>query len=487
MKKRILAITIIFLILTGILPLLSQNFCSARTAEPTKMAISFAPTKVTADNSAYNCIFIELLDSNGKPARASSYITITLSSEKPTVGNVDTAITINPGEFYKTAKFYTTKTPGTTTISATATDFATVQASITTTPPGDTPNKIAIFCAPNLLPTDSMTYNAVIIQLQDSSGRPTNNTGEIIYVNIASSESTVGFISPMLTIGQGASQGLGSFTVSNVPGTTTLTAQASGFPTSQATLTTQQVDLSKMNVKVTATSNAVLNGNKTELSVYVTENNNPVTDATIIFSSDSGGSFSGTQAQTNPGYYKTTFTAPILPKTGNVTITATASKTLFENAIGTTQISVGPTLAAYETAIIQIGVTDENKLPISNAVVSSVVYPSGMNALFDLTNSTGYVSFKNLLVGTYTFRILKDGFKEMNQTITFNGTPMTIPVTLDDGAAIDSKTLTTVAIIVVIGVVIAIVAGLYFVRMRRTAKVRKLQQLQKHLKDQKHF
>jgi beta-lactamase regulating signal transducer with metallopeptidase domain len=107
-----------------------------------------------------------------------------------------------------------------------------------------------------------------------------------------------------------------------------------------------------------------------------------------------------------------------------------------------------------------------------------------MSILFDLTNSTGYVSFKNLLVGTYTFRILKDGFIETNQTINFKGTPMTLTVTLDDGGAIDSQTLMTVAIIVVVAVVIAITAALYFIRMRRTAKVRKLQQLQKHLKDQ---
>jgi beta-lactamase regulating signal transducer with metallopeptidase domain len=72
----------------------------------------------------------------------------------------------------------------------------------------------------------------------------------------------------------------------------------------------------------------------------------------------------------------------------------------------------------------------------------------------------------------------------MNQTINFKGTPMTLTVTLDDGGAIDAQTLMTVAIIVVVAVVIAIAAGLYFLRMRRTAKVRKLQQLQKHLKDQ---
>ena len=133
------------------LPLLSQNFCSARTAEPTKMSLIFAPTKVTADNGVYDCIFIELLDSTGKPARASSYITVTLASSKTTVGNVDSSITINPGEFYKTAKFYTTSTPGTTTISATTTDFATVQASITTTAPGGTPTKISHFLRPKTL------------------------------------------------------------------------------------------------------------------------------------------------------------------------------------------------------------------------------------------------------------------------------------------------------------------------------------------------
>jgi hypothetical protein len=288
----------------------------------------------------------------------------------------------------------------------------------------------------------------------------------------------------MLTIGQGASQVLGFFTVSNVPGTTSITAQASGLTTSQATLTTHLIDLATMNVQVTATSYALLNGNKTDITAYVSEKGNPMTGVTVKFSSDNGGTFTTAKAQINPGYYKTTFTAPILQKTENVTITATASKTLYENGIGTTQITIGPSLLANKTGIIQIGVIDKDGLPVSNSVVSSVIQPNGMNNLFDLTNSTGYVSFRNLLVGTYTFRILKDGFIEMNQTINFKGTPMTLTVTLDDGGAIDSQTLMTVAIIVVVAVVIAVVAGLYFLRMRRTAKVRKLQQLQKHLKDQ---
>ena len=134
-----------------------------------------------------------------------------------------------------------------------------------------------------------MDYQAVIVQIQDSSSRPTINTGEPIYINIASSESTVGFISPMLTIGQGDSQVLGFFTVSNVPGTTSITAQASGLTTSQATLTTHLVDLATMNVQVTATSYALLNGNKTDVTAYVTEKGNPMTGVTVKFSSDSAG------------------------------------------------------------------------------------------------------------------------------------------------------------------------------------------------------
>jgi hypothetical protein len=484
MEKKALTITIILLILVAAIPLLSQNICSAKTAAPTRMTLTFAPTKLPADNSAFDCIFIELLDSTGKPARALNYITITLSSSKTTVGNVDSSIIISPGEFYKTAKFYTTSTPGTTTISATATDFTTVETSITTTAPGGTPTKLAIFCAPALLPANNMEYQVVKVQIQDSSSRPTVNTGEPILINIASSEATAGFIAPMLTIEQGNSQVLGTFKVSNVPSSTSITAQASDLTTSQAKLTTYLVDLSIMNAQINATSYALLNGNKTDITALVTENGNPITGATIKFTSDSGGTFTTAKAQTTPGYYKTTFTAPTLQKTDNVTIIATASKTLYEDAIATTQITVGPTLAANKNSIIQIGVKDKDGLAVSNAVVSSVIKPNGMGTLIDLTNSTGYVSFKNLLVGTYTFKILKDGFVEMNQTVNFKGAPITLTLTLNDSGAIDNQTLMIVVIIVIIGVVIAIVAGLYFVRMRRTAKVKKLQLLQKHLKDQ---
>ena len=99
------------------------------------LKIYVAPTSVLADNNVYNCVFVQLLDSSGQPFRALQDTTISLSSSLTNIGTVDPTITILKNATYASANFYTTLNPGTTTISASATGYATVQATITTVTP----------------------------------------------------------------------------------------------------------------------------------------------------------------------------------------------------------------------------------------------------------------------------------------------------------------------------------------------------------------
>jgi hypothetical protein len=214
---------------------------------------------------------------------------------------------------------------------------------------------------------------------------------------------------------------------------------------------------------------------------YVTSNGNPITGATVTFTSDNGGFFSGVKTQGN-GYYETTFTAPSFSKTTNCTITATASKNEYLTSQATAQVSVGPSLAGNKTGVIQFCLKNDNGNALSNAIVSTIVQPAGVNSLSDLTNSTGYVTFKNLAAGTYTFRMIKDGYKEVNETINYiGGQPLALTITLIS-SAVDNSTLIIVVSIVVAATAIAVISALYIVKRKKTAKIRKLQDLQKHLK-----
>ena len=171
---------------------------NAQTAEPAKLKIYIAPTKVPADNRPYEVIFVQLQDAKNNLARAPESITIYLSSSQTDVGSVDSTITIQQGETYAKAKFYSTYTPGTTTITATAPGFATVQAFITTV--GPVPSKLAVYGLPPTLPADQRSHEAIVVQLQDASGVPARAPLGGLVVTLTSSNITVGTVASSVTI-----------------------------------------------------------------------------------------------------------------------------------------------------------------------------------------------------------------------------------------------------------------------------------------------
>jgi hypothetical protein len=170
MQKRIVYATLILALLASSFIIFNQNTSLAATTDPASLRIFIGPSSVLADNKTYNCIFVQLQDSTGKPARALQDTAISLSSSLTNIGTVDPSITIPKGATFASASFYSTFSPGTTAISASATGYTTVQSSITTI--GPIPNSVSIYGFPSTLPADGNTYNAIMVQLQDSSGSP---------------------------------------------------------------------------------------------------------------------------------------------------------------------------------------------------------------------------------------------------------------------------------------------------------------------------
>ena len=103
--------------------MVNQDTYCASTNDPTKLFLLTGSPNVLADKSTYQCIFVQLQDSNGKVTRAQQDITIGLSSSLTIVGTVDSSIIIPKGETFASANFTSTFYPGTTTIFASATGF----------------------------------------------------------------------------------------------------------------------------------------------------------------------------------------------------------------------------------------------------------------------------------------------------------------------------------------------------------------------------
>ena len=467
---------------------------------PNQLRIFSGPTQIPADQSSYQQIAVELQNSaTGFIGVFTSDVVVSLGSSDPTIGKIDSQLIIPQGQTHALATLNSTYKAGTTTLTAVATDLLRSQMAMTTA--GFTPTKLAVYCAPSTIPSDKGSYQSIQVQLQDSQGRPAKDPQIDVNLNLFSSQPTVGTVVSTLTIPFGQTQATGTLTVSNTAGATAITAQASSYTTGQGTVTTYIIDFLPIQISATANSTTINNGQKTDVMVYITADDAPVTGATIQFTSDNGGTFTSASDQGN-GSYKTTFTAPSFTQARTCTITATATKIGYVTSQATTQVTVQPP-AAVPTATpipsatptptpipgmnatstsnspgtIQIRIEDYDGNPLSNATILSTIQPAGAQNLTGVTNSTGYITFTNLTAGQYSFNISKDGYESMSAPINFKGQSITTALALSVESVTSNNGDSSMLIIIVIIVVVVVVLVVVLLLKRRKPESNKLKPL----------
>ena len=194
---------------------------------PSKLKLTLSPPTLPSDNTTATCIFVQLQDADGLPARAAKDMTISLSSSSTEIGSADSTLTIKLGDTYASANFTSTFTPGTTVITAAATGYETVQAPITTV--GPKPYTVAVYGFPATLPADNQTYQAIMVQLQDSTGSPAKAPNGGSKVTLSCSNTTVGDVTPTVTIMPGQTYALANFTTTFDFGEAVITPVASDY------------------------------------------------------------------------------------------------------------------------------------------------------------------------------------------------------------------------------------------------------------------
>jgi hypothetical protein len=437
--------------------------------QPTSIQMYVAPPKTLADNTEHEQIVVQLLNAAGKiTQQPPTPIPIQMSSSDESVGKVQPILTVIQGRVYATATFFATYKAGTTTITAAATDLKTDTEAITTI--GPIPSRLVAYCNPSGLPADNKAYNAIQVQLQDAQGKPALDPDGDVKVSLFSSDPDVGTVPTTLTIPYGKTYATTSFTSTYMESSATITAQASGYTTGQAKMTTYSIDQTSLSVTVTADPNPVVPGNKTNVTAYVTYLGGiPTTGATVKFTSSSGGTFAAVKEQGN-GYYNVTFTAPSFSTKTNCTITASVSKTDYTTSQASIQIIV--ILPTGNVGTMQLRVQDDNGQPISDAVVSSVSQPAGMKQLMDTTNSTGYVTFPNATEGNYTINVNKQGYQPVNQTFNFTtkSSVRTLYLTKNGDNNQPQQDLTLVWLVLVAVIVVVVVVVAAYIQRRRTAE-----------------
>jgi Carboxypeptidase regulatory-like domain len=425
------------------------------TTPPKSLRLYVAPPKTLADNTINSQIVVELLDITGKiTQQPETPISIQLTSANEEVGTIQPIVQIPTGKVYTTATFSSTYKAGSTVITVAATDLNADTETVTTI--GPIPSKLVVYCNPSALPADNQAYNAIQVQLQDSSGKPALDPDGDVTVSLFSSEPTVGTVPTTLTIPYGKTYSTAAFTSKYAAGTTSTTAQASGYTTGLAQMKTYLIDLFPLTIAVTADPTTVIRGKTTNITAYVTDpGDNPTPGATVTFSSSNGGNFT-TVKTAETGYYTTSFTAPEFDVPTNVTITATVSKTDYKTSNASILITV-----TLPTGTLQICIKDENGQPISGANVSTVSQPSGMAKLTGITNSTGYVAFPNTMMGNFTINVNKEGYNPMTTTVDYRANNAVTTLYLTKTGGLDTTTLLLILIPVIVVPVVLVVLYLY--------------------------
>lgn len=351
-KKTIIGLALIILMIVCSQALLNSCTLSVFAAEPTKLKIYVGPTSVLADKGAYEIILVQLQDSKSMPARALEDTTISLSSSLTNIGTVDATITIPKDSTQATAKFYSTYTPGTTTITATATGYMTVQTPVTTV--GPMPSTLAVYGFPPVLPADGGSYDALIVQLQDSSGSPAKAPIGSVQISLSSTNNTRAAVPASVTIDAGNTYATAAIqTTADATGQAVITAIASGYSSKQTTITTQKTATTANTLKIYIGPPKVLAEGKAYNQILVQLQN-----------------ASGTIAQTTSNVNVTLSSSKIDVGKVDENITILASKTYATAKFTSTYLSGVTTIIAAATDYISDteSLTTVGPIPIKLAV-----------------------------------------------------------------------------------------------------------------------
>jgi hypothetical protein len=110
-----------------------------------------------------------------------------------------------------------------------------------------------------------------------------------------------------------------------------------------------------------------------------------------------------------------------------------------------------------------------------------------MPTLFNVTNASGYVTFQNATAGLYTFKIIKEGYPTQNETIpNYNGEQLTLSIALTGSSSNGNSgnNLIIIVIVIVVAVAVAVIAGLLLMKRKTNPNIKKLQELQRQMKNQ---
>lgn len=334
---------------------------------PTSLSLQFAPKTLLSNGQTYNTVILGLVDGSNNPAKAPVNTPVKLVSTIPSVGQIESSVVIPAGQTYTFATFKTSGVAGSTLIAATTSNYTSTNATLNLVTKAAT--NLGLTTSPQIVLANGQTYQNIIIQLQDSFGDP-EKTDSSVTVQLASQNSTVGSVSPLIVIPPGSTFAHVTINSTFVAGSTSIAAFATGFNSGQTIFTSTLFPLS---VEGFALSPFLKPGGRTNVTLTVTSNGIPVSGANVNWTVRSGSLANMINSTDANGTASALFTASAVP--GAAFITMNVSKSGYASSLELASVRVIPVNSTTSAPKGVAGIIDERILflPIWSLIVVAVV------------------------------------------------------------------------------------------------------------------
>ena len=264
---------------------------------PSKLLVLTSPSNFPQGGGSGQ-VRVEVVDAAGLPTKAIGDIPLQLSASiSPFASLAQTSLTIPAGSISVDGAF-TTLQVGSALIAATSSGYTTGDALVTVSLPNgpSIASKLSLRViapgSPGVLPTDGLTYAAIEVGLETSSGSPITATSDI-FVQLTSDNPSVASVPTLVMIPSGSISALAMVTTSALAGVANVTATYTGLVPATVPVETVVPAPSKLQTYVAPASSAYFpNGNSPILVVQLQDSSgNPARarqDTNVVVTSSNG-------------------------------------------------------------------------------------------------------------------------------------------------------------------------------------------------------
>ena len=208
---------------------------------------------------------------------------VSLSSTIPSVGQIQSTLTIPAGQTYARANFTTYGIAGSTLITATTSNYTSTNSTLLLVTKAAT--SLGLSTSPKIVLANGQQYQNIVVQLQDSSGNPEKTDAPSDCPNSPSKTRRLGSVSPEVVISPGSTFAHITLNASLVEGSTNVTAFATGFTSGQTGFTSTLLPLQ---VSAFAVVPSLKPTAGTNITLTVGSDNHPIDGASVRWTATLG-------------------------------------------------------------------------------------------------------------------------------------------------------------------------------------------------------